>query len=951
MADSNNLYLGHMNIELRVDSILSGNVPGFSSFNEAPRVPGQKTCPSGMGPNDRLNAMLRWRREQYPTTHGTFHLLTDCHPPPGTIGIAYVNALCSQYGVGVNTWTGAGTWQTVAHELGHNFGSGHTFDKVVNGQRAVGGIMDYGDGIFQGEYQIHTVHQGEVCNAVSNSMRRQSIQGCWTPKQNAPNPPPTPRPTPNPVPAPVAPAPVAVPVPQPTPRPTPQPVNPPVQDEYRWTEAGETTYGECSPSCAADYDDDGDAWSYRTLEVHCVEVGTGEIVEDFWCVGAKTPSSDLARSPYIRPFYGVQQCQVPKCADPADNQNACGDGKWSPYEICDASAVSDPVAKAIVANCCVSCTAWKENEECTAANPVVDAAFQASDGRVWVFQGPNVALFADVDAVTDWDGAPLTGYPRPMEGTIPFLDAEFAKGIDAAVAREDNTAMLIKGTSYVTIDLTSGQTAEGVRTLQSLPNMANITGCQKIDSSVSYKDHMFLMCGGVLTIYQHGVGTVDRNRGGWRTVDAVFQGLEFPDSVQDNAIGAAVRDHKTGYITFFKANMNTVWFSATTTQEAKPTPGLGASEDQGSAQCRVDNCETCSDDKLTCDVCKNGYKRKRKGKRCRFRASLIADLDFDTGAGLSDEICQMILGDERCATDDAPTTDDFWSMKTANMEKSSEGQFGNAAKLTGEERIPLPRLCKKTENWQVSFYWLPEEETVKAEPDPTKFLTLMRDRGSGFLESFTISMDTHSNYYSVFGTTLVLHVSRYGDNQECYVNTPITPGQWNKITIRFENGVMSTMANGNKHVVAFNMGQDDVAVDFCDWWLGDDLTGIKGKIDNFEVLDLDEERRKEENTDDDGMAAWEIALTVVGIVLGACCVMALFYYGARYCYYHKLEDEDETQNTGNYVNARSGSYSPRTEGFVKKAPPPPPSKTNGPAFKSQGLRPSVDDGRRESWRV
>jgi len=537
-----------------------------------------------------------------------------------------------------------------------------------------------------------------------------------------------------------------------------------------------------------------------------------------------------------------------------------------------------------------------------------------------------------------------------MEGTIPFLDEEFAKGIDAAVSREDNTAMLIKGTNYVTIDLTSGQTAEGVKTLQSLPNMTNISGCKKIDSAVSYKEYMYLVCGGVLTIYEHGIGTIDQ--GGWRTVDAIFQGVDFPDAVQDNAIGAAIRDKQTGYITFFKANMNTEWFSATTTQEAQPTPGLGVSDNHGSATCRVDNCETCSDDKLTCDACKSGYKRKRQGKRCRYRKSLIADLDFDTGAGMSEEICELILGDERCATDDLATTDDFMSMKTAQMNKTPEGQFGNAAVLTGQERIPLPRICKKTENWQVSFYWMPEEETVKSEPDPTKFLTLMRDRGKEYLESFTISMDTHSNVFSDFGTSLVLHVSRYGDNHECYVHTPITPGQWNKVTIRFENGMMATMANGNKHMVAFNMGQDDVAVDFCEWWLGDDLTGIKGKIDNFEVLDLDEERNEGKENEDEGMAAWEIALIVVGIVLGVCCVLALCYYGrARYL---KLEDQNsDYQNAGSVQNARSGSYSPRTETFVsQRGPPKPPPRTNAPTFKTQGLRPSVDgETRRDSWQV
>merc|ERR1712048_75786 len=211
--------------------------------------------------------------------------------------------------------------------------------------------------------------------------------------------------------------------------------------------------------------------------------------------------------------------------------------------------------------------------------------------------------------------------------------------------------------------------------------------------------------------------------------------------------------------------------------------------------------------------------------------------------------------------------------------------------------------------------------------NPVKFLTLMRDRGKGFLEAFSISMDAHSNVNSVFDSTLVLHVSMYGDNHECYVHTPITEGKWNKVSIKFQHGIMSTMANGNKHQIAFEdtAGQDDTAVDFCDWWLGDDI---------------DEDLEAKNESDDDGMESWEVGLMVAGIVLGGCCFLALLYFGARYCYYNKLEDAPSSE----YVTAdvKGGlAYSPRGSRFVEsRGPAPKPPARVASNFKSQGLRPS-----------
>ena len=46
----------------------------------------------------------------------------------------------------------SGTWTVNAHEAGHIFGAEHSFE---NGQGTTGGIMDYGDGKYNGVYQFN----------------------------------------------------------------------------------------------------------------------------------------------------------------------------------------------------------------------------------------------------------------------------------------------------------------------------------------------------------------------------------------------------------------------------------------------------------------------------------------------------------------------------------------------------------------------------------------------------------------------------------------------------------------------------------------------------------------------------------------------------------------------------------------------------------------------------
>merc|ERR1740138_986351 len=87
-------------------------------------------------------------------------------------------------------------WATYAHELGHNFGGGHSFE---DGQGSTGGIMDYGDGKLNGVYQFNTKYRKtEVCTELTESKSKCSSTAFYkastgaSPRRRAPAPTPAP---------------------------------------------------------------------------------------------------------------------------------------------------------------------------------------------------------------------------------------------------------------------------------------------------------------------------------------------------------------------------------------------------------------------------------------------------------------------------------------------------------------------------------------------------------------------------------------------------------------------------------------------------------------------------------------------------------------------------------------------------------------------------------------
>jgi len=63
------------------------------------------------------------------------------------------------------------SWTTLIHELCHNMGAKHTFDRLgYEKKNAAGGVMDYGDAKSHNIYQLSDYHKNEICPTVRDRL-------------------------------------------------------------------------------------------------------------------------------------------------------------------------------------------------------------------------------------------------------------------------------------------------------------------------------------------------------------------------------------------------------------------------------------------------------------------------------------------------------------------------------------------------------------------------------------------------------------------------------------------------------------------------------------------------------------------------------------------------------------------------------------------------------------
>ena len=112
-AGANMIYFFQLNIRLVMGTVYIG-ASYSGSFTYSPAL-----ISSGTDISTRLSQFNVWREEYYSQnsdTNGLWHLLTNYHPPAGTVGIAWIGVICSYgYGTGVTNYISysPGTWEGI----------------------------------------------------------------------------------------------------------------------------------------------------------------------------------------------------------------------------------------------------------------------------------------------------------------------------------------------------------------------------------------------------------------------------------------------------------------------------------------------------------------------------------------------------------------------------------------------------------------------------------------------------------------------------------------------------------------------------------------------------------------------------------------------------------------------------------------------------------------------
>eukprot|EP00929_Paragymnodinium_shiwhaense_P001274 TRINITY_DN10149_c0_g2_i1.p1 TRINITY_DN10149_c0_g2~~TRINITY_DN10149_c0_g2_i1.p1 ORF type:complete len:550 (-),score=125.07 TRINITY_DN10149_c0_g2_i1:705-2354(-) len=194
VAEASFIYERQMNIKLKIRQL--------SMYESTKKLPGTfagNDCGSDFIMN-QIKSLRKWNAGRSASQRNVVdHLFTGCGNGWGTVGLAYIDGACFSHGVGVNQLKTS--WTTFAHELGHNLGGHHSFEE---GKGSTGGIMDYGDGKHDGEYQFNTDYRKDQMCHVLNRMG--TCNGKFVEAASAsPTPPPGSSPTPLPSPGPTTP--------------------------------------------------------------------------------------------------------------------------------------------------------------------------------------------------------------------------------------------------------------------------------------------------------------------------------------------------------------------------------------------------------------------------------------------------------------------------------------------------------------------------------------------------------------------------------------------------------------------------------------------------------------------------------------------------------------------------------------------------------------------------
>eukprot|EP00397_Hematodinium_sp_SG-2012_P015446 GEMP01015729.1.p1 GENE.GEMP01015729.1~~GEMP01015729.1.p1 ORF type:complete len:522 (+),score=59.31 GEMP01015729.1:613-2178(+) len=195
---TNDIFTEQLDIRVRVDELFLAypghSIPGSRQsdtrwMDDVPNWRNLNKCAnSGITRGStRLNAFRSWVYKNFGNKYALWHLLTVCRSeakfhdntwgPTGGLA-ARVGGFCTSMGAAYTVYSRSEyfTRVTFAHEVGHNMGASHTFERLRLTKGTKKGLMDYGDSTYEGVVQFHPRHAQYMCPAIERSM---NAQNCW----------------------------------------------------------------------------------------------------------------------------------------------------------------------------------------------------------------------------------------------------------------------------------------------------------------------------------------------------------------------------------------------------------------------------------------------------------------------------------------------------------------------------------------------------------------------------------------------------------------------------------------------------------------------------------------------------------------------------------------------------------------------------------------------------
>jgi len=927
-----------------------------------------------------LSEFQQWRQNtESSNVAGIWKLLTNCHPPAGTVGLAYVGAICGHAAAGVSnhmTPRYGGTWKVNAHEAGHIFGAGHSFD-------IGGGIMDYGDGKINGVFQFNQGRKGEVCGKIQQTLgqdpqRNFARPQCWTSMGTE-------------------------------------------GETYKWRKSTAGFGNSCGAPSFGKY-------RYKYVPWEC-EVYTKAGTKS---VDASGVGCQATRKPFASQYDLPAECQ--------DDQTTpvCGNGILEGDEECEPGLVGSlwdedterklGLTESQVSSCCDAATCkWKEyhpalgeelntnatSPQCVGSNNRIDAAFRRTDGSIYVFQDKKVYKFTDGEQLLTED----KDYPQLINTAFPGLDEALHDGIGAAAHKPGSDSVFfwqkrdnIGQQKYQQYDLKNRKSVGALKNMDGgIDDYVGGSGgeygrnqwgkCNAgVEAALGTEDGVWLFCSNQVLVSDWGVvngGQWGLNYGQeWGAASELpYQKLFESQKFKSHPSAAYwVGGDSTHARMINKGYALDWWMNANQNSKPKLVPGLGIREpeedlgvsdrpDENGNEIKLtsrgcpETCLTCElTNNMYCVSCKEGYKPFGEGavKTCVDQNVQIM-IDFEDNSLTHS---QLEGGKEAYENLNGRFAVGYGgSLKALRFENQAANLLSsNASSMALDNSVKLATISKKFLSMEITTWYKPNgahegtaqrlftasnynDNKIAAEILSFNALSASNVTGTDIeqnLPNFIRGTTGNGQLQIIFprsgfcGKTCFNRFLGKLDPKLAYAipcasRADILQDQWNEIRLRFDRSTLTCCVRGdctkrmymeedNAHDMTTQTGTSGFTVNMLDFVVDTFTLGggssINGDIDNVEIKLWDTSTE----------SSPKILIYVIA------CVLIVFGFGVLY--YKKQVDccnpcgaEGHGRETKTQMSSYQASYNP------PKGPPAAPSsrstegqvKSTGTAGRKTGL--------------